>query len=222
MHASAGVPVLLLEAVDPDGLAGNATNLVLRIDDLPLDFVAGLDNGVVRFEAGPGQQVGLLQAQLFGGAAPVVLLSDGVFVSDTPAGFVASVRITGLRRIAFDPVTGALELSTLGGQLFTLHVEQATPAGDVFSVDALLDVLPAEVAIVLGGGVGGGLSLHYEASAVMNLLSADLVQQTAGEAPVTAQLRIFGLPTTLDLSLDENGQVLYAATLIVPRSSSTP
>jgi hypothetical protein len=211
--AAAVVPVLELDAVDPAGFFGRATNLHVLANDLPTALSATVgDDGTLSILA-PNEAVGSLVAE-FNDGNPVTLAGtdDGVAVLDTPDQFAVAARITGLRELGLTPEAGGttLTLGTTGGRVFHALVNQNDPtAGTATTIDATLDSLPDTVSIGLVQG-DTGRSLAYDASSRMDNLFAS-VGLTTVDGTTNFVLDMDNLPTEVNLGLLDSGGIDYSA-----------
>lgn len=221
--ASSVVPVLELDAVDPAGFFGRATNLHVLATDLPTALNATVgEDGTLSITA-PNEAVGALIAEFNDGQSVTIEGDDdGVVVLDTPAQFAVAARITGLRGLGLTPQEGgtSLLLETLGGRVFRALVDQSDPtAGTATHIDALLDALPASVEIGLTEGADGR-SLSYEASDRMAKLFAS-VELTDAEGTTEFVLDLDNVPTVVELALADAGGIDYTASQRADRLAVT-
>ena len=207
---------------NPDGMFLRATRLQALLQDLPptLDVVLGEDGGLL-LDAG-ASTLGHLDVLATNG---LDLAPDpgvvGAIIRDTADDFVVSLRFDDARRLAVNPDPVAIEVATAGGQ--TLVVQALLDGGELLdlgdgaiSIEAVVDVLPADV--TLGFGLAdGSQQLSIDGSSSIDAVSFQLAQTPdAAAAPLTADLLIEDVPTSLDLSVDISGEITYAASAPVP------
>lgn len=207
---------------NPDGMFLRANRLQALLQDLPptLEVLLGEDGGLL-LDAG-ASTLGHLEVLATNG--PDLAPDPGVvgaIIRDTADDFVISLRFDDVRRLAVNPDPVAIEVATAGGQMFVVQAlldgGELIDLGDgAISIEAVIDVLPTDV--VLGFGLAdGSQQLSIDGSAPIDTVSFQLAQTADGAtAPLTADLLIEDVPTSLDLSVDISGAITYAASAPVP------
>ncbi|MCA1831739.1 MAG: hypothetical protein ABR548_01920 [Actinomycetota bacterium] len=206
--ASAPVSSITLDAFDPDGLSGRATNAHVLIQNLPLAFDATLGtDGSATLDA-HGGTVGLFQAQLTSGADDQIEPSkDGVLLEDLADRFVVFARLTGLQKATIGQGTlPSLSLQTTGGRTFVANIQAPSPSG-TGSATALATItsLPASIDLSFASAT----NVTYTASAAVGSITLDL-SDTGGllsSRATAAHVVIQSLPSAFDATLASDGSL---------------
>ncbi|WP_232679041.1 hypothetical protein [Nocardioides sp. R-C-SC26] len=156
-----------------EGIFDGATDLDLRIVDIPTKLEVGVTDDGIRFDTG-GQSLGLLE--IFaddGNRLAVPGGGDGMLVRQSPNGIAIAGRVTGLRTIeAALSSSPEVLLDTVAGQVFTINVSEVDENGAVLSdVNATLDHLVPNMRLGLTDDGSGATKLVYSADAPTNSLS---------------------------------------------------
>jgi hypothetical protein len=176
--AAAPVPLLALDAHDPAGLFDRATQLKLRLEDLPLELDVALSaEGSITIDA-HGGVLGLMEAQAT--TEPderIIDTRDGMLMKDLPDRFVVFARFTDLKSAAVtqNPLP-SIVLDSAGGRpleiaLFESAPGKASPIPNQEFTTALLTPAPPQVDLELLPGAPGTLNVAYTASATADSLS---------------------------------------------------
>ncbi|WP_181641754.1 Ig-like domain-containing protein, partial [Nocardioides massiliensis] len=174
VEGSAPIDLVRIQAHDADGIFDGATDLDLRIEEIPGLLQVQMEGEKVRFGTG-GQPIGLLELNAHGGTALPMPTEDGLTVRTGPTGTTLAGRITGLREIEAG-LGGMPEvlLDTVAGKVFTLGLEQTDDGGAVTgNVNAVIDHLVPHLRLGLQDDGSGAMSLQYRASEPTNSLSFD-------------------------------------------------
>lgn len=203
-NASAPVNQITIDASDPTGLVGRATAAHLVLQALPRTLALSLAQdgaGGMSLDAG-GATVGMVQVQLTSG--PNVSLpvgEDGVLLESTSSYYFLFARIHGLQKAAFSAGSdGSIKatLDSTGGQPFLGFVETG---GTI--IDATVNALPSELQADYAPAQG---TVTYSASSQIGQLTLFAYDPSGlvGRA-TTANLTLQQVPTSLSLSLAQNG-----------------
>lgn len=167
---SAVVGELTVDAHDPGGIAGDATDLHLLMRDIPRTLTLGFapDDSTVTLDAGQST-LGLIEVQLTNGPNNRIDPAyDGIRFDDTAAGYEMFGRVTGLRRVVAQTVPAPrLDLQTTGGRIFVVRLSQQG-SNKVEYTNATLDRLVERVQVEVAGD-----NILYTASAPTNSLVFD-------------------------------------------------
>ena len=170
VEGSDPIDQVTITAEDSSGGLLGATNLDVRLTDVPsLLSVEVADEGV-RFDTG-GQAVGLVEVDAHSGT-PVGIPGDGdgLVLDQRTDATALSARITGLRTIAAElDSTPDLLLDTVAGKVFTVKLR-----GGENDVDATIDHLVPGMRLGLVDDGSGAQRLDYTASEATNSLAFDL------------------------------------------------
>ena len=167
---SSVVDELTVDATDPGGLAGEATDLHLLLRAIPTSLNLGYapSSGTVSLDAG-GATLGLIEVQLTNGPNNRIAPSrDGIRLDDTNAGYEMFGRVTGLRKVVGRTIPAPdLDLQTTGGRVFQVEINQLA-GSKVEYTRAVLDALPPSVRLQVNGQ-----NIDYAASGPANSLTFD-------------------------------------------------
>lgn len=199
--ASGPVDTVTIDAIDPAGLAGRATELHLLLRDLPtaIDLDYGEDNETVSLDA-KGATLGLIEVSLTDGASDALPGSvDGVLVRDLNDRYVVFARVNGLRKVvaSTDDDKLDLELDTAENRIFVADIDRLNDQGRVATIDARIDELPAELRVTYDPATG---QITYEGSATIDEITVDAHDPDglSGRA-TTAHVLLRDIPTNLSL-----------------------
>jgi hypothetical protein len=169
-QGSAVIGEITVDATDPAGIAGRATQLHLLARDIPraLDLAFGESGSTVTIDA-KGQTLGLIEVQLTSGPDdrldPAV---DGVLLEDLADRYVVFARVTGLRKIVGTQMPQPdVTLETTGGRVFKVDLNELVGSRVVYT-RATLDSLPASVHVRLADP-----EIFYDASGTASSLVFD-------------------------------------------------
>lgn len=165
---SAAIGLLTVDATDPAGVLGRATDVDLRVEGIPttlsLTFAQGGDN--VTLDAG-GQQIGLIELQATDG--PIASLpesQDGLIVRDSPSQYLLFARIHGLRKATASTAANPdIFLDATGNRVFQVDIEE----GGEYT-RATLDRLQPNTRVRIEA-ITGGSRMTYTAAAPTNSLT---------------------------------------------------
>ncbi len=212
-NASSVVPVFLADVTDPGGLAGRATAIHVRIDDLPKELTVGLANGGFNLAAPAGAIGDLLLVATSGPAYAPVDGEEGILFIDRPDAFVAGVRLSDITGATFTPDPTTLSLQSGHTRKFTLQGEQADADGNGTSINAVIDQLPTDVTIALNNA-SNGFGFGYDASDVASSFHAAVI--SVGANPLNAVLDITDLPKHVEADVSPEGALDWTASSDVP------
>jgi hypothetical protein len=174
VEGSAPISEVTVEATDESGILDGASNLSLRLVDVPALLSVGItDDGVV-FDTG-GEAVGLLEVFADNGTRLAVPGGgDGLLVRNAPDGTALAGRISGLRRVEAS-LGSAPEvlLDTVAGQVFSITLREVDENGASEDVTATLDRLVPDMRLALVDDGSGATRLSYSASEATDSLSFD-------------------------------------------------
>jgi hypothetical protein len=168
-RASAPIDRLTLDAVDPSGISGRATELHASLTSLPVALDAGWSSsGTVTLDA-RGGTVGLVELQLTSGPNDRLPANvDGVLLNDLADRYVVFARITGLRSlVGTQSPSPDITLSTTGGRVLSIQLNELD-GSKVEYTRATLTTLPTTVRIRVAGQ-----QMFYDASAPTTSLVLD-------------------------------------------------
>jgi hypothetical protein len=174
VEGSAPISEVTLEATDETGILSGASNLSLRLVDVPALLSVGITDAGVVFDTG-GDAIGLLEVFADNGDRLAVPGGgDGLLVRDAPDGTALAGRISGLRRVeaALGDAPEVL-LDTVAGNVFAITLRQVDEAGAAEDVTATLDRLVPDMRLALVDDGTGATRLSYSASEPTNSLAFD-------------------------------------------------
>lgn len=211
-QASAPIDALAVEASDPNGLAGRATNLDLRLEALPtqLSLDIGQPLAAVDFDAGAGS-VGTVEVLLSDGGTPPTLPADedGVVLVDTPTTYAVYARgreLAGLRatqRPAID-----LLVDSTAGRDFRMDLAQQGTTGPAQTVVARILSPEPNTHLAVGEVSGGTRRLDYVSSGPAGLITIAADNLAWEGRARNLDLALSDVPSALTLDLgNENGSV---------------
>ncbi|MEN8673280.1 hypothetical protein [Nocardioides sp.] len=192
VEGSAPISEVTVEATDEDGILDGASNLSLRLVDVPALLSVGItDDGVV-FDTG-GDAVGLLEVFADNGTRLAVPGGgDGLLVRNAPDGTALAGRISGLRRVEAS-LGSAPEvlLDTVAGEVFSITLREVDENGASEDVTATLDRLVPDMRLALVDDGSGATRLSYSAAEATDSLSFDFGGLSGSiSAPLPADLQI--------------------------------
>ncbi|WP_435745489.1 hypothetical protein [Nocardioides sp. SYSU DS0663] len=217
---SAPIDLVTVQASDDGGILDGATDLDLRLEDVPGQLEVALDEGgTVRFDTG-GQPVGLLELDAHAGD-PVTVPdgADGLVLERSPTGTTIAARISGLRAVsAALGDAPELMLDTVAGQVFEVSLRERDGTGALNDeVRATLDHLVPHMRLGVVDDGSGAVSLRYSADEPTNSLTfdmGDLSGSIGGPLPAELVVCMAGDEACLpDLGIDDPGlgSVRFAA-----------
>ena len=193
---------------------GRATEIRVRLTDVPPAFAIALTDGAVDLDAPGG--IGLVEVLATDGVTEIAVPDgvDGLVLEDTPAAFAAALRLTGLEGLTFGTDPLSLQLDTLGDRVFEVSVTQRAADGSGADIRATIDRLPSSVSLSIAD-LDGDPTLSYTASAPVDSLVASIATLRAGGGATTIGLNVLGLPEALTISLGAES-ITYSASAVVP------
>lgn len=196
---SAGIALITADLTDPAGVAGRATSLAIRLEDLPASLSLGYSADDTAVVDAHGSRIGLISVVATSGPAIEVEPGfDGIVLEDLPSHYAFAVRLTGLRyaSVSTGDAPYTLSLQKDAGP-FLIRLQQ-----DTRSTRIEVNDLPSSLTATFNPAG----SLQYSASATIGEVSAVLTDPdgVSGRATkATALLR--SLPTTLNVSWSSAG-----------------
>lgn len=175
VSGSAPIELITITGRAADGLLQGATDLDLRIEDIPALLTIDLLDDGAAFGTG-GQPIGLLEIAVHDGT-PLALADDGdgLLLEQGDDRFALSARISGLRAIeAAITDVPELFLDTVAGEVFDVQLRDVAADGSVSTIGATIDALVPELRLALVDDGSGALFLDYSASEPTNSLAFDL------------------------------------------------
>ena len=207
--ASSTISSLAASVTDPNGVTAKAKRVQATLTGLPtaLNVSWAGGGGALNADAN-GQTLGsidfLLARDLSGPVATIPSGQDGVIVRDTTAEYVATGRITGLKKVTFaQGPPPSFTLNTTGGRVFKAEIDTQKPSG-VATIDALITTLPTSLTV----GMGSGANFDYVASATVNsvTLTAFDPDGVSGRAK-HLNATLTSLPLHLNVATATNGTI---------------
>ena len=203
--ASAAMGSITAEIDDPEGVSGRATLVRAALTSLPpaLTINWAAANGQIVADA-RGGTIGSLDFLLTSG--PIETLpaaTDGVIFRDLTDRYVATARLTGLKKVTFTQASPpSFSLETVGGRPFVAEVDRQVTGG-VATVDASISALPATVSLAFTGPT----TIAYRAASPVSrvVFSASDPNSISGRAK-RVDATLTGVPVSLDLASGTNGQ----------------
>ncbi|WP_203337170.1 hypothetical protein [Nocardioides limicola] len=175
VSGSAPIELVTVQARNDDGLFSGATDVDLRLEQIPSLLRVGIEESGVVFETG-GDPIGLLELHAHSGD-PVTVPGggDGLFLRSGPEALTLAGRIEGLRGIeASLGDTPDVLLDTVAGNIFTVLLQDVDGAGTVTNETlATLDRLVPNMRLALSD-VEGALLLNYSADEPTTSLSFEM------------------------------------------------
>ncbi len=203
--ANAPIGEISVDANDPDGLLARATDVDLRVLNLPqaLTLEFGQDGDTVIVDA-HGGEVGQIEVEATNGpAANLIPGQDGIKLRDIEGGdFVLAGRLTGLRKARVDMAPDPdLDVDAGGNQVLNVDVRtQATGQEEIF-MTAKLDTLKPNTKIQVRPQGVEGSKIHYEAAAPATKLDFSSNGDDESDFMVAS---LEPVPQTLDLCSSED------------------
>ncbi|NHC24162.1 hypothetical protein G6553_13400 [Nocardioides sp. IC4_145] len=194
VEGSEPIGLLTVAAHDDEGLLEGATDLDLRLEDVPGLLSVSLDEaGAVGFDTG-GRPIGLVDLRAHDGQ-PLALAGDGdgLAVENRPDGTAIAARIRGLRSVSASlGVAPEIMLDTVAGQVFDVALTERDEQGVlVDDVRATLDHLVPHMRLALVDDGSGALSLRYSADEPTNSLAFDMGGLSGSiSGPLPAELTV--------------------------------
>lgn len=196
---SAPIDKITVDVTDPTGVTGRATEMHLRLDEVPteLSFAFGSEGGQARMDAGTGR-IGEVTLLLTSGPDLVVDEGfDGVVLQDVPSHYALAARLTGLQLVAL--TTGdapyALELVKNAGP-FLVQLTQGTR-------DARIEILDLPASFEASFDPDGEVA--YEGSAPIDEITVVATDPEGLSGRATSlNLKILDVPATLTLNFSGN------------------
>ena len=191
---SAGIALVTANLTDPSGVAGRATSLAIRLEDLPPSLTLGYSAADTAVVDAHGDRIGLISVLATSGPDIGVEPGfDGIVLEDVPSHYAFAVRLTGLRlaSVTTGDAPYSLTLQKDAGP-FLIRLLQGARSTRIEIKD-----LPSSLTATFDPAG----SLQYSASATIGELSAVLTDPdgVAGRATkATALLR--SLPATLNVT----------------------
>ncbi|MCA1830461.1 MAG: hypothetical protein LC663_02960, partial [Actinobacteria bacterium] len=191
---SASAPIRLITAVasDPRGIAGRATQLSLRVEDVPASLTLDFGTAGSASVDAHGARIGLID--LLATSGPTVTIptgTDGFIFEDVPDHYAFAVHITGLRLANVSTAAPyTVDLRKDAGPFF-VGITQGARITNV-SINDLPDSLQATI--------DPRGSLSYTASAAIGRVYATVADPGGVTGRATyLQLEVRNLPTSLTL-----------------------
>jgi hypothetical protein len=212
-EASSRIGKILIDASDPGGIAGRATELEIELIDVPsrLEAVVDASSSEISLTACPGagacdgRALGILRVDAWIGSRLPAPPHDGVWFEDSPGRYALTALLSGLERISVSTqgTTSELELVKAAGP-FAIDVIDGSRTLRVDILD-----LPSRLSATLD--TTGSLS--YEASAPIARLDARLSDPTGLSDTMTlAHIELRDMPTSMDVSwASADGRVVMDA-----------
>lgn len=203
-EGSAVIGLITVVATDPDGLAGRATALDLRIVDVPRELRLDFSTQDAAVIDAHGSRIGSIDLLLTSG--PTLELDpgyDGLILEDVPTHYALVARLTGLRLASVSTAAPyGLDLRKDAGK-FLVRLSQ-----DARFTEVRIHDLPDSLQAVFDPSG----SLTYEGSAPIGELTA-VLHDPAGISGLATDLdlRIVDLPENLTLSLPAAGRATIDA-----------
>ncbi|WP_370248827.1 hypothetical protein [Nocardioides sp.] len=194
-----------------DGIFDGATDLSLRLVDVPSLLEVAVADDVVRFGTG-GDQIGLLEIFADNGTRLAVPGGgDGLVLQQSPTSTALAARVSGLRTIEASLGSAPeILLDTTAGSVFRIAIAEIDEAGATTSqVNATLDHLVPNLRLRLVEDASGSTRLVYTADEPTNSLTFDfggLSGSIAGPLPTRLEVCMAGDEACLpDLGVDDPG-----------------
>ncbi|MDT0203764.1 hypothetical protein [Nocardioides sp. AE5] len=230
VRGSAEIGLVTVSARNAEGLFSGATDVDLRLEDVPALLAVGLEGESVVFDTG-GDAVGLLELFAHSGE-PLALPGDGdgLVLQTGPDSLALAGRVSGLRTIeAALGSTPDLLLDTVAGEVFTIVLREVDANGAVTSnATATLDHLVPDLRLRLVDDGAGAMVLDYSASEPTNSLSFDfdgLAGSISGPLPAELLVCFAGdeacLPD-LGITNPDLGSIRFAASEFTTINLSDP
>ncbi len=230
VRGSAPIDLVTVNARNDAGLFSGATDVDLRLEDVPGLLKVGIDGDKVVFGT-DGEPIGKLELFAHSGEPLEVPGSgDGLLLETGPDSIALAGRISGLRGI--EASLGSepdVLLDTVAGNVFAIAMRDVDADGTVVSnVNATLDQLVPNMRLRLVNDGSGAMSLKYSAARATDRLSFDfdgLTGSIGGPLPADLTVCFAGdeacLPT-LGIANPDLGSIRFAGSEYTTINLSDP